>query len=95
MEKEKQIIITLCGGLVDDIITNFDTEKLKVLVVDYDTDGAEAEDLYKIPTHLSNIEHSDCVYIHSHDAQQNVPWVQNIFQIFNYEDYTKKEEPTV
>lgn len=45
MEKKK-IIVTVEGGLVTDILSNTN-EEIEVLVVDYDSEGADQDEILK------------------------------------------------
>jgi len=45
----KTIVIVLDGGLVSAVVADEPMPDLQIVVIDYDTDGAEKEDILRVP----------------------------------------------
>ena len=61
MKASFTVIISVTGGVVQDIATDLDTEAVRFILVDFDVDGEEASGLVLIAGEGS--DHSDRAYV--------------------------------
>ena len=80
--KKTKLVVIVEGGTVQNIFT--DNNHCDVLVIDYDTQGADPEDIYQIVSEFENladatIDQKDDAYVYRMDGYEDLPYVQSRF----------------
>jgi hypothetical protein len=74
-QRKPRMVIVLDGGLVQNILANFDVE---VISIDYDIDGADEEDLTPVPQGDGSV--SDA-YVSAHGVEFKTNRVDDLFAL--------------
>jgi hypothetical protein len=96
MAKKNRIVAIIEGGVLQSLFTNnADTE---ILVIDYDTDGADDKDIYQIRCELGynkpkgKKEPTDTAFVYRTNGYQDTPYVDGRFDELDQLDKERGKE---